>query len=443
MNKTALGLDSYYYISTGDLLQGAKRKAPMNYNILTKEIKDEFVTFVTDIFRRYNGKSLSYVNSYVSSNNNFHIRNGYMEMIAHYNPQATRGQKDYHHTMGFANFTRENISLYSVDYDYQYVIVLKKLRQLFNDMVFEFTGLKPSAPYDFYSTNQYAYSFPKTIKYKLREKLERVFDLSKVPDGQRDLNGYSSFMVTEEMKLQYKFRGRFTSMKLGKGLKKMFKVLNIYHDDEMLKQMVNRLSSSTADYELVVVEGEDISKYYGEGFYDMESDLCGTMGSSCMRHQDYVDDGWFRIYEDNCKMLILRHKTDDLIISRALLWEATNLRTNEPIKMMDRVYSLEKNYNLFFTWAQENGYYRKKYQSYDNCSSFVHPESGDVMDIEASIQMDITAYDNLPYMDTFAWCDGDETRNDEDFGDYMARETGGSYEERERYDEENDNDDIF
>ena len=71
-------------------------------------------------------------------------------------------------------------------------------------------------------------------------------------------------------------------------------------------------------------------------------------------------------------------------------------------------------------------------------------------EVELHFEMDINLnqYDYVPYMDTFAWGDNDQVRNEEGFGFYAARSTegileGGDNEERyheDDYDEDEDDD---
>ena len=213
--------------------------------------------------------------------------------------------------------------------------------------------------------------------------------------------------------------------------------------------MVDALLIDISDFEFRVVKGEDITKYYNGANHSRDFEL-GSLGSSCMRHSEMGEDGYFRVYEDYCKMLILVHKTQDKIIGRAILWDAKDAHDSSiSYNVMDRIYSVERVYSAFFKWAKENDYYRKRYQSYDNEVEFVSPTAesrDDTEDMNFIIDdIDLRDYDYVPYMDTMAWSDGSCLRNQDGFGRYEARDTdGGLYGYNrgddcdDRYDDEDD-----
>ena len=63
------------------------------------------------------------------------------------------------------------------------------------------------------------------------------------------------------------------------------------------------------------------------------------------------------------------------------------------------------------------------------------------------MDINLNEYNFVPYMDTFAWGDNDQVRNEEGFGFYAARSTegyleGGDNEDRDDYYDEDEDDDI-
>ena len=65
--------------------------------------------------------------------------------------------------------------------------------------------------------------------------------------------------------------------------------------------------------------------------------------------------------------------------------------------------------------------------------------------MEFSLDINLNDYDNVPYMDTFAWGDDDVVINEEGYGWYTARSTeglleGGDNEHRDEDDWDEDED---
>lgn len=255
-------------------------------------------------------------------------------------------------------------------------------------------------------------------------------------------NGYCRFQMSEDddKMMTYSYNGRITKMKVGKCIKKMFKVFGHLIDDEQVKSATNVLTSNFDDYQMAVYEGSDITDRYCQDMHDNNFNLA-TLGSSCMKYSVCGLDGYFEIYEENAKLLVMEHKVTKKIVGRAILWDVMDLDYGVGAKVMDRVYGNEKVYLKFFEWAKANEYYRKEYQSYQDETMFIDWED-ELEEKRFSIQCDFLSYGAYPYMDTFAWSDGDELRNSEGFGYYEARDTsgklsqgGGEYDE---YDEDED-----
>jgi len=256
-----------------------------------------------------------------------------------------------------------------------------------------------------------------------------------------------SFNKTDKM-LTYMQGTNTVSVRPGKGLKKFLKMAcptdEYMQEDETIKQMATILTTTLEKFTLHVVDGEDIDKYYLGKNYSKLVDT-GSLGNSCMRYRECVDDNYFEIYKDHCKMLILLDEETDTIASRALLWDDLyvtyssdddRVKRGGTVNIMDRIYGSEDAYVVMKKWARENGYLYKRYQTYDNESTFVDANKDK---IELTCEMDIclTDYSRLPYMDTFAWGDSGSIRNDYGWGHYSARDTEGGLEgEDEDYDEE-------
>lgn len=415
-----------------------------DYKILTKEIREDYLWILLKHLSRFELDEGHY-DSVESPMGYFIINGAYIEAIV--KRERSRGSStDYGLTTRNILIRRnEDISTYKFSSDdyYRYgnaVGIAKKLAE-YGHSVLEGEG---------YVSSSYSPNLRRNI-YRLYSVVdESIRDItSKIMGG--DWNGYTilnskvgfkayrNFFFDDDIsKVKYTYKGRETTLKVGKGIKKMFRVLKLGSiSDEQIKQITDRLLASVTDFEFRVVTGKDIDKFYREDNYDYSFDL-GSLGSSCMRHDECIDNNYFDVYKDYAKMIIFVHPTLNKIIGRAILWEALVLSSDDSsleetdIKVMDRVYCKERYYNKFFDWASENGYYRKRYQSYDNEYSFVPPNkvNGDEISINMEINVNLDDYDNLPYMDTFAWCDGSVIRNAEDFGYLVARDTCGSLEGR-------------
>jgi hypothetical protein len=155
--------------------------------------------------------------------------------------------------------------------------------------------------------------------------------------------------------------------------------------------------SSCMKINFKVVSGEDIRKYY---HVDNHYEHQGTLDQSCMKHskcQKYLN-----IYTENSvvSMIVMTYDDTDKILGRALLWETTDGK-----KVMDRIYTTNDDLylNHFVKWADDNGYYSKKFQNY---RSAVQWQKGNQdYDIEFEVKLDNYHFDYYPYLDTFKFLD--------------------------------------
>lgn len=154
-----------------------------------------------------------------------------------------------------------------------------------------------------------------------------------------------------------------------------------------------RLQSEQDQIKFRIVSGNQIKRWY---LYESYQSQYGSLGSSCMKHDSCQD--YLKIYVENpeiCKLLILTD-VEDRLIGRALLWDLPSE------KIMDRIYTVndDKYQHQFKTWADQNGYWYKSEQKWNNCLWF---ESKGKTEIK-KITFDLPNYEedcHLPYMDTF------------------------------------------
>lgn len=155
-----------------------------------------------------------------------------------------------------------------------------------------------------------------------------------------------------------------------------------------------RAFSDQKEFELSIVSGRDIVKYYHQDTYAGS----GSLGNSCMKYDrcsKFLD-----LYSDNkvISMLIMKNE-DGGLIGRALLWEVDGQ------KIMDRIYTInDEDYQYYFMkWADNNGFSYKKRQNWANTLQFV--SNGKDIESEIEIQLENSDYSYYPYLDTFKWFD--------------------------------------
>lgn len=154
--------------------------------------------------------------------------------------------------------------------------------------------------------------------------------------------------------------------------------------------------SNKKEFELKIVQGEQLRKYYYQENYTTCS---GSLGNSCMKYsrcQNYFD---LYVENPNIKMLIMTPPGSDMIVGRALLWsiDSTNI--------MDRIYTIQDEDYVphFKKWAKDNGYLFKTHQNWGSTSLF-ESELGTI-EMLITIQLENSNFSKYPYLDTFKWLD--------------------------------------
>lgn len=195
-------------------------------------------------------------------------------------------------------------------------------------------------------------------------------------------------------------------LKIGRLITKIFSknVIDQYISSSDIEVFVNQFKSffDESNRKLVIVEGEDIRKYYLDRNY-IYPDF-GTLWKSCMRYKDRQK--FLDLYvNNNVKMLVMISKQDDVekVRARALLWEAEDMKGNK-VKVMDRIYSVyDSDVFVFKRWARDNGYITKFYQNAKSQNIFDINNDAIYMDLKV-----ILPNHNLgtwPYLDTFPFYD--------------------------------------
>jgi hypothetical protein len=146
------------------------------------------------------------------------------------------------------------------------------------------------------------------------------------------------------------------------------------------------------EFKFKIVGSDSIMNYYHYDSYRSES---GSLGNSCMKYESCQD--YLSLYTENTdlvKMLVMIDQNHKLI-GRALLW------TTDDLKIMDRIYTTDdEEYQFHFKkWADDNGYWYKKEQKWNNTLFF--ESKGKTIYKEISFELKKYKLDYYPYMDTF------------------------------------------
>lgn len=183
----------------------------------------------------------------------------------------------------------------------------------------------------------------------------------------------------------------------GRVFTKLCKEFNIEFTHKEMEDLINFTKAILSGGEFILVEGQDIKKYYHVDSYDKVDNL-GSLSSSCMRHDKNAH--MFDMYINNpdvCKMLILKEATGR-IKGRALLW------VTDKGLFLDRIYGSDSIIEKFNAYAEDNKWMRKSRQSCDSkIGVFINGEHKDLV-LEVDLKFPNTA---LPYLDTFTYVDLD------------------------------------
>lgn len=153
---------------------------------------------------------------------------------------------------------------------------------------------------------------------------------------------------------------------------------------------------SKIEMDFKVISGKQINDFYHHSSYYSEN---GSLGASCMKYD--ICQNYLELYTKNSSLINMLVLIDDdnKLIGRSLLWNIGDT------KIMDRIYTInDENYQYHFKkWADDNGYWYKKEQRWNNTLYFESKGKIDYKEIE--IQLDKFDFENYPYMDTFKFID--------------------------------------
>jgi hypothetical protein len=179
---------------------------------------------------------------------------------------------------------------------------------------------------------------------------------------------------------------------------------------------------------MLEVEGDDIVKYYNEDSYSRSN--TASLGGSCMRYSSCSD--YIEFYARNKVKMAILLDNDELLIGRAILWEA-----DCGTKIMDRIYGNDIVVDKFKSYAIKNGYIHKARQSYSDNDEWVGPDG----EFSKYYSVTVNNIRKMPYMDTFKYTDdlsGDDMVLNNNSGEYTFSDTDGCRETYRSYEDEDD-----
>lgn len=220
-------------------------------------------------------------------------------------------------------------------------------------------------------------------KYNYLNISDKNDEISFIPNSQ-----YNKFIENDD-DISRKSKN-FT--KIGRFIRQIYKDNNKHITDTQIEKFVNSYKAKydehykvQSDYELKIVSGEEIKKWYlRDNYYGHESDG-GELWKSCMKHS--TCQRFFDIYINNSNKISLVVLTkSSKVIARALLW---NINPNTVY--LDRIYGYRKSDEHLLKKIVINDKYKsKKVLSYD---------TDNINDIKISVSIKNIEY--FPYLDSF------------------------------------------
>lgn len=201
-----------------------------------------------------------------------------------------------------------------------------------------------------------------------------------------------------------------SNVKVGRFLNKVINTPKKY-PESLIDKFVTYLRSKSKKketYDIRLVKGDEISKYYNSNNYRTENKFGSSLWQSCM--SDKFVSNIFDIYTKNpevCNLLIMTDESGKLA-ARALVWNVSVKQKEKDlgnIKFIDRIYSTEDWMVMKIqNWAKENGMARRLTNIGYNCSDIFYNEEK-----YYNVQMDVSVkkihYSAFPYLDTFNYYD--------------------------------------
>lgn len=171
-----------------------------------------------------------------------------------------------------------------------------------------------------------------------------------------------------------------------------------YSDQRKLRFML----FDSSDYEIKLISGVDIAKYYNEDNYEEKR---GDLGSSCMR---YVPSSFFELYRRECDMVVVMRKSTGKICARSVIFyhcKSANGYSDKTI--LSKIYAIDDIfYDMIKNWAIGNSYYI--FNGGHSASQLItgHDTTIQVSEYKPYFPMDYFVPEELnfyPYIDNFGY----------------------------------------
>jgi len=231
---------------------------------------------------------------------------------------------------------------------------------------------------------------------KISERIKR--------DYRNDLHLLDNALVNPVIRMDYYRGAPKIEVKIGRLTQKLLTLSKKTFNNKDVEDFVNRfiaLYKLSLGTTFKILQGKDIIKAYDKNNYSSIKGIDNELFKSCMSNRDTK---FFDIYTQNSACSILVAYTDDgEIYGRGLLWNAEF--KGEPIKILDRVYTLkESDEQIFRQWAKDNGYIcRKKNNNCneENAHRFINTDGQEIDIMGAIVRLQKSLFAKYPYLDTF------------------------------------------
>ena len=339
----------------------------------------------------------------------------------------------------FESAVNESMIYYTKEFkDSLYKLSLKN--KIAKDLIdVEYTDVKPDMTFIGMSDKEGYFSFTQ-IKKAVNSLKKSVEEFAKThgiePDSMSRIYTSIEDGTTSQSDVNHLYNENPWSLKdKARSDAKIAKLVNQIFPDkytnkevEEFTNLFKKIGDNTSEF--VLVEGEDIRKWYNSDKYESDS---GELGNSCMRYQkcgSYLD-----IYVENpevCRLLILKSEDGESIKGRVIIWKITDIDIENVEYYMDRIYAIDDATKLMFQqYADKQGWLKRLRSSYGDSRDFKLVDM-EYEDIKATIQLKKWKFDYYPYMDTFKRLEKSDgiliNDDDEDEqGYYIMTHTDGSY----------------
>jgi len=198
------------------------------------------------------------------------------------------------------------------------------------------------------------------------------------------------------------------SARIGRVIQKLLTLTNGKYKPVDIEDFVNKFIAKQSKIQntFEIYKGEDIIKGYRSKYFDKYASADSELFTSCM-----VDkrSEFFNIYTENSyASLLVCKNSNDMIIGRALLWDAKIGDKN--IKILDKIYSTKPSIReLFISYANKNKIpyrYMQNNQKMENKWKFAS-KGKEFLWNNLSVDFNQCDLRDYPYIDTFQYIDKD------------------------------------